>query len=60
MEILVIHAEEAAERLFGGGPYAVGETSLHQFLVQANWNEFRGPDYGGGGTEMRYRPPGCG
>ena len=59
IDILVVHAEEIADRLFSGGPYSVGKTRLRHFLIQANWSEFRGTDYSGGGTEMRYRPPGC-
>ena len=60
MEILVIHAESIAEILFGPGPYFLDESQLRQTLLQRGWSEFRGPDLNRGGTEMRYRPPGCG
>lgn len=60
MYVLVVHAELVADGLFGDGPYFIEEDRLREHLIQRNWNTFIGPDYDTGGTETRYRPPGCG
>ena len=57
--ILTVHAEDIAAELYRAGPYTVREQGLRKHLVRRQWVTFMGPDYDGGGTETRYRPPGC-
>ena len=59
--ILTIVAEDISGSLFGSTfGSVVREDKLMEALLDRNWSRFTGPDYGGGGTEFRYRPPGCG
>ena len=48
-----------AAELYGPGPYSVREEALRKHLIRRQWVTFQGPDYDRGGTETRYRPPGC-
>ena len=58
--ILTVTAEDIARSLFGAAfENVIREDKLMEALLDRNWSRFTGPDYDGGGTEFRYRPPGC-
>ena len=58
--ILVVFAEDIAGSLFGAASHnVIREDKLTEALLDRNWSRFTGPDYDRGGTEYRYRPPGC-
>ena len=56
----VVFAEDIAGSLFGAASdNVIREDKLTEALLDRNWSRFTGPDYDRGGTEYRYRPPGC-
>ena len=57
--ILTVHAKGIAEDS-GLDPDGVNERALISALLKRGWEQFIGPDYDRGGSEFRYRPPGCG
>jgi hypothetical protein len=58
--ILVAFAQDIASSLFGAASdNSIREDKLTEALLDRNWSRFTGPDYDQGGTEFRYRPPGC-
>ena len=58
--VLTAYAEDIANHMFGNASYRINENRLVAKLLARNWSTFLGTDYDRGGTESRYRPPGCG
>ena len=60
MEALMGYAQIIVDEAAGGDDYYIEEGKFTRALLARGWQSFIGPDYDRGGTEKRWRPPGCG
>lgn len=56
---LMGYAQIIVDEVAEGDDYYIEEGKFTRALLARGWQSFIGPDYDRGGTEKRWRPPGC-